>query len=95
MAANSVVRARIDGNVKAEAQAVLAAMGLTVSDAFRLMMIRIAKEKALPFEPLVLNEENIEAMGAARRGEFEWEGTPDKLLGHLNEEDLDEYPRRG
>ena len=56
MRANSVVRARIDENVKAEASAVLATMGLTVSDAFRLMMMRIANDKALPFEPLVLLE---------------------------------------
>jgi DNA-damage-inducible protein J len=53
MTENSVVRARIDERIKAEAAAVLSAMGLTVSDAFRLMMTRIAAEKALPFEPLV------------------------------------------
>ncbi len=84
MAANSVVRARIDGQIKAEAEAVLASIGLTASDAFRLMMMRIAKEKRLPFEPLIPNEETIEAMRAARRGEFEWEGPADKLLEHLN-----------
>src|SRR6516162_7432661 len=67
MTANSVVRARIDEQTKNEAAAVLKAMGLTVSDAFRLMMVKIAKEKALPFEPLVPNEETIEAMKAARR----------------------------
>ena len=67
---NSVVRARIDERTKDEAAAVLAAMGLTVSDAFRMMMIRIAREKALPFEPLVPNEETIAAMKAARRGEL-------------------------
>ena len=50
MAINSVVRARIDGQIKVEAEAVLASIGLTVSDAFRMMMMRIAKEKALPFE---------------------------------------------
>jgi len=43
---------------------VLASIGLTVSDAFRMMM-RIAKEKALPFEPLIPNDETIEAMRAA------------------------------
>lgn len=43
-------------------------MGLTVSDAFRLMMVRIAAEKALPFEPLVPNEKSIAAMREARRG---------------------------
>jgi len=47
MPENSVVRARIDERIKTEAAAVLEAMGLTVSDAFRLMMVRIAKEKAL------------------------------------------------
>jgi addiction module RelB/DinJ family antitoxin len=58
--------------------------GLTVSDAFRLMMVKIAKEKALPFEPLVPNEETIEAMKAARRGELTTAGAPGKLLPSLN-----------
>jgi DNA-damage-inducible protein J len=81
MAANSVVRARIDEQTKTEAAAVLKAMGLTVSDAFRLLMIRIAREKALPFEPLVPNEETIKA---ARRGELVTAGPPDKPLASLN-----------
>jgi DNA-damage-inducible protein J len=84
MAANAVVRARIDEETKTEAAAVLKAMGLTVSDAFRLMMVRIANEKALPFEPLVPNEETIEAMKAARRGELVTVGPPGKLLASLN-----------
>jgi antitoxin component of RelBE/YafQ-DinJ toxin-antitoxin module len=41
------------------------AMGLTVSDAFRLRMIKIAKAKALPFDSLVSNEETIETIKAA------------------------------
>ncbi len=86
MAENAVVRARIDRRIKKEAAAVLGAMGLTVSDAFRLMMVRIAKEKALPFEPLVPNEETIEAMKAARRGELVTAGSPDELLESLNED---------
>jgi len=87
MAENSVVRARIDERIKAEAAAVLAAMGLTVSDAFRLMMVRIAAEKALPFEPLVPNAETIEAMKAARRGELVTVGPAEALLAELNAED--------
>ena len=86
MTANSVVRARIDERTKAEAAAVLKAMGLTVSDAFRLMMVKIAREKALPFAPLVPNEDTIEAMKAARRGELVTVGSPDKLLASLNED---------
>ena len=87
MAANSVVRARIEDKIKTEAEAVLASIGLTVSDAFRMMMIRIAREKSLPFEPLVPNDETIEAMKAARRGELVKAGRPDRLLAKLNEGD--------
>jgi DNA-damage-inducible protein J len=84
---NAVVRARIDERIKNEAAAVLGAMGLTVSDAFRLLMVRIAKEKALPFEPLIPNDETIEAMKAARRGEVVTAGSPDELMASLNEDD--------
>jgi len=87
MAENSVVRARIDERIKEEASAVLAAMGLTVSDAFRLMMVRIAKDKALPFEPLVPNAETVEAIKAARRGELVTVGSTDELLASLNADD--------
>ena len=84
MTTNSVVRARIDEQIKKEAAAVLSAMGLSVSDAFRLMMVKIAKEKKLPFEPLAPNDETIEAMKAARRGELTTAGPPEKLLASLN-----------
>ncbi len=87
MTENAVVRARIDERIKNEAAAVLGAMGLTVSDAFRLLMVRIAKEKALPFEPLVPNDETVEAMKAARRGEVITAGSPDELVASLNEDD--------
>jgi DNA-damage-inducible protein J len=72
-------RARVDVQIKNEAAAVLTAMGLAVSDAFRLMMVKVAKETALPFEPLVPNDETIEAMKAARCGELTTAGVPRKL----------------
>jgi DNA-damage-inducible protein J len=87
MATNAVVRARVDENIKEEAATVLAAMGLTVSDAFRLMIIRIAKEKALPFEPLIPNNETIKAMRAARRGKLTSVSNVNKLLESLNTDD--------
>ncbi len=87
MPANTVVRARIDERVKKEAEAVLASIGLTVSDAFRLMMVRIATERALPFQPLIPNDETIDAMKAARRGELTTAGTPENLLNRLNADD--------
>jgi DNA-damage-inducible protein J len=68
MAANSVVRARIDEHVKKEAAAVLKSMGWTISDAFRFLLIRVAREKALPFQPFIPNKETIAAMKEARKG---------------------------
>jgi len=87
MSENTVVRARIDARIKKEAEAVLASIGLTVSDAFRLMMVRIAKERALPFQPLVPNDETVKAMKAARRGELETADSPQNLLDRLNADD--------
>ena len=86
MSTNTVVRARIDEHIKEEASAVLAAMGLTVSDAFRILLTRIAREKALPFDPLVPNEETIAAMLAARRGKVETV-TLEQLKNELNADD--------
>ena len=68
MATNTVVRARIDERVKEEATIVLAAIGLTISDAFRIMLTRVAYEKALPFEPLIPNKKTIQALKDARSG---------------------------
>ena len=89
MVFNDVVRARIDRNTKEEAEAVLAAIGLTVSDAFRLLLIRVAREGALPFDPLIPNEETIAAMKEARAGNTIKVGPADRLLSVLNEEDRD------
>jgi DNA-damage-inducible protein J len=63
---------------------VLKSIGLTLSDAFRLLLVRVAAEKALPYDPLVPNEETIEAMKAARRGELVVAGKPENLLKSLN-----------
>jgi DNA-damage-inducible protein J len=87
MSTNAVVRARIDEGIKEEATVVLAAMGLTVSDAFRIMMTRIAKEKALPFEPLVPNAETIEAMKEARKGKLTSFDSVADLMADLNAAD--------
>ena len=84
MSENAVVRARIDEATKTEAAAVLASMGLSLSDAFRLLLRRVAAEKALPFEPLVPNAETIEAMKAARRGELVTVSKPANLITSLN-----------
>ena len=87
MRSNTIVRARIDGQIKEEAAAVLDAMGLTVSDAFRMLLTRIAKERALPFEPLVPNEETIQAMQEARAGRVRTAKSTDDLIALLNADD--------
>ena len=88
MPANQLVQARIDGAIKEEATAVLAAMGLTVSDAVRLLLTRVAREKALPFAPLVPNAVTIEAMKEARRqGNLPQFASVEDLLDDLHAED--------
>lgn len=68
MPVDTVVRARISGDVKEEATQVLDKMGLTVSDAIRLMLIRVAREKALPFEIRVPNDETRAAIAELESG---------------------------
>lgn len=87
MATNVVVRARIDAHIKEEAAIVLAAMGLTVSDAFRIMLTRVAHEKALPFEPLVPNETTLAAMREARAGGLKPVDSIEALMADLHAED--------
>jgi DNA-damage-inducible protein J len=87
MSANAVVRARIDEHIKDEAATVLASVGLTLSDAFRLLLTRVAREKALTFEPLTPNEETIEAMREARRGGLPSAKSVAELLERLNAPD--------
>ena len=55
--------------------------------AFRLMMVRIATERRLPFEPLVPNDETIEAMKAARRADLVVIGDVERLMADLNADD--------
>ena len=87
MASDAVVRARIDAQVKDEAAHVLAAMGLTVSDAIRLMLMRVAAEKALPFAVKVPNAATAAAMEEAQRSKLPSFDTVDELMADLNAPD--------
>jgi len=71
---------------KAEASAVLASIGLTVSDVVRLMLQRVATKKALPFEPLIPNSETIEALEECRRGGLKQYNSIEDLIHELHEE---------
>ena len=87
MAANQLVQTRIDGAIKEEAAAVLAAMGLTVSDAVRLLLTKVAQDKVLPFEPLIPNATTIKAMKEARKGKLPRFATVNDLMADLREAD--------
>ncbi len=83
----SMVHIRVDEKVKARAAKTLAAMGLTVSDAVRLLLMRIASEKALPFEVRVPNRETRAAMEAGERGEVSKARRVAEMMADLNAND--------
>lgn len=76
---DTVVRARIDKATKQRATAALAAMGLSASDAIRLLMQRIAEEQRLQFDVKVPNAATIEAMEELAAGK----GQPFETTGDL------------
>jgi len=84
---DAIVRARVNEEIKEEATIVLSEIGRTLSDAFRMLVIRIAREKALPFEPLVPNAKTIEAIKAARSGNLITASSLNNLLTELNAND--------
>jgi len=63
-----MVHVRIDRRVEERASKTLAAMGLSVSDAVRVLLTRVAAEKALPFEVRIPNAATAAAMQEARKG---------------------------
>jgi DNA-damage-inducible protein J len=68
VSADSIVRARIDTDTKERAAAALSAMGLSISDAIRLLMLRIAEEQRLPFAVEVPNARSRRAMSELSEG---------------------------
>lgn len=65
MAANELIQARIDPQIKAQAAVVLDKLGMTLSDAVRILLTRTAREGALPFE-LVADPKTYDAWFRAR-----------------------------
>jgi DNA-damage-inducible protein J len=87
MANDSIVRARINEKIKREATSVLAAIGLTPSDAFRLFMTRVAQEQALPFGLLVPNQETVNAIKSSRSGQVKSFANLQELMDDLHADD--------
>jgi DNA-damage-inducible protein J len=87
MATTEMVHVRIDKRTKARAAKALAAMGLSVSDAVRVLLTRVAVEKSLPFEVKTPNSATVAAMGEARRGGLPSFRSVADLMADLNADD--------
>ncbi len=84
MPINDYVRARIDPVIKNEAAAVLAKMGLTVSDLCRMALTMVAHEKRLPFSMEIPNEETSKAFeDIVKREGLNYAKDADDMFKHL------------
>jgi DNA-damage-inducible protein J len=84
---DTYVRARIDSNTKERATDALEAMGLSVSDAIRLLMLRVADERRLPFDvkvPKATTRKAIAELEAGRGKQFK---SVDALMADLHADD--------
>ena len=81
--ATTMVHIRIDLKTKERAAKTLAAMGISLSDAVRMLLVRVAAEKALPFDVRVPNATTAKAMRAADKGKGKRLSTADELFQDL------------
>lgn len=66
MAHSTMLHVRVDSEIKTQASEALAAMGLSVSDAVRILLKRVVNDQAFPLELKVPNAETRAAMEEAR-----------------------------
>ena len=85
--ADTYVRARIDTNTKERAARALEAMGLSISDAIRLLMLRIADEHRLPFEVKAPNATTKKAIAELEAGNGKKFANVDELMADLHADD--------
>ncbi len=74
LAKTETVRARVEPDLKHEAEAVLHDLGLSATEAITLFYRQLALRKGLPFDVKIPNADTIEAMQQAQAGEAldEW-----------------------
>lgn len=85
--ATTMVHIRVDENLKREPTAALESMGLSLSDAVRLLLVRVAAEKALPFEVRVPNARTLQAVHEIEAGNLDSFESLASLMGNGNEKD--------
>jgi DNA-damage-inducible protein J len=84
IAAETYVRARIDMKTKKRAASALGAMGLSISDAIRLLMVRVADERRLPFEIKAPNAVTRKAMAELEVGKGKRFTSVEALMADLH-----------
>lgn len=87
MSATSMVHVRVDEQVKIKAAEELASMGLSVSDAVRMLLVSIASEHALPFDMQVPNAKTVSAMQELKKGKAKRFKSIKALMDDLNADD--------
>jgi DNA-damage-inducible protein J len=85
--ADTYVRARIDSATKKRAAEALAAMGLSISDAIRLLMLRVVDERRLPFEVKAPNATTRKAIAELESGKGKRFTSTAALMADLNADD--------
>jgi DNA-damage-inducible protein J len=85
--ADTYVRARIDSDTKERAADALQAMGLSISDAIRMLMLRVAEERRLPFDLKVPNATTRKAIAELEAGKGKRFATVDDLMADLHADD--------
>ena len=85
MDTDTVVRARIDSDIKARASEVIEALGLSVSDVIRMVLLRVAEEKRLPFRVQVPNLTTVEAMRELEHGRGTRFDSAEQLFSDLDD----------
>jgi DNA-damage-inducible protein J len=81
---DTYVRARIDSATKERATEALEAMGLSISDAIRLLMLRIVAERRLPFEVKAPNARTRKAIAQLEAGKAKRIISVRALMNDLN-----------
>ena len=86
-AADTSIRARIDSETKRKASLALQSMGLSVSDAIRMLMVRIAEEKCMPFDIRTPNKSTQDAIEELEAGHGKKVAGVNDLMADLNADD--------
>jgi DNA-damage-inducible protein J len=83
----AMIHVRIDQNLKTKASKTFDAMGMSLSEAVRVFLTRVATDQAFPFELRIPNAETIAAMEAGDRGEVVEFRSIDQLMDDLHADD--------